>query len=67
MSTVTFEINQSGSVLMGLHKKLMAGRWGDIDWREFDRASFSPESLGYSAEAWRRRLADEYRSATVFS
>jgi hypothetical protein len=67
MSTVQIEVRESGSKLVGLHKKLMAGQWGDIDWRGFDRGTFSPESLRYSAEAWRRRLADEYRSATVFS
>lgn len=67
MSTVVVEVRESGSKLAGLHKKLMAGQWGDIDWRGFDRGEFSPEALMYSAEAWRRRLADEYRSATVFS
>lgn len=64
---LSISVRESGSALHGVYQKLMAGRWEPIEWERFELGELPAEVVAASVEAWRARLLDEYRSATLFS
>lgn len=67
MDSFFISMRASETPLKGFHKKLMNGRWGDIDWSALRPEDFSESALERTAEDWGRTLVSEYRSAAALA
>jgi len=57
----------SGSPLEAEHRKLMRGRYADIEWHRSTAAALTPAQRERLALTWRRRLGAEYIAISTFS
>lgn len=67
MDSFFISMRASETPLKGFHKKLMNGRWGDIDWTAFRPEDYSEAAIERTAEDWGRTLVSEYRSAAALA